>query len=93
MPVRRQIFSSLFASLLLCLAVLCLSNALPAWAQSTSTGTVAGSVTDPSGAVVPGATVTLTDTATNIARATTTNGAGRYIYVDVNPGTYNMAVS
>lgn len=71
----------------------CLAGALPAWAQSTSTGTVAGTVTDSSGAVVASATVTLTDTATNTPRTATTNDAGRYIFVDVNPGTYNVEVN
>jgi Carboxypeptidase regulatory-like domain len=73
--------------------VVCASSALSAWAQSTSTGTVAGSVNDPSGALVSGAAVTLIDTATNIARSTTTNATGRYIYVDVNPGIYAITVS
>jgi len=73
--------------------IACLAGALPAWAQSTSTGTVAGAVTDPSGAVVGDATVTLTDTATNTPRTTTTNSAGRYIFVDVNPGVYNLQVT
>ncbi|MGA7930645.1 MAG: carboxypeptidase-like regulatory domain-containing protein [Candidatus Sulfotelmatobacter sp.] len=70
-----------------------LASILPVWGQSTSTGTVAGTVTDSSGAVVASATVTLTDTSTNIARITTTNSAGRYIYVDVTPGIYSVAVS
>jgi hypothetical protein len=78
---------------LVLLLVVCASSALSAWAQSTSTGTVAGSVTDPSGAVVAGASVTLTDTTTNIARPTTTNATGRYIYVDVNPGVYTIAAT
>ena len=78
---------------LVLLLVVCVGSALPAWAQSTSTGTVAGSVTDQSGAVVASATVTLTDTSTNIARSTTTNKDGRYIFVDVNPGIYNISVS
>lgn len=73
--------------------IACLAGALPVWAQSTSTGTVAGTVTDASGAVVAGATVTLTDTATNTPRSTTTNDAGRYIFVDVNPGVYNLDVN
>src|ERR1700691_5202838 len=58
---------------LVLLLVVCVGSGLSAWAQSTSTGTVAGSVTDPSGALVSGAEVTLTDTATNVARSTTTN--------------------
>jgi hypothetical protein len=80
--------------LVLCfLLVVYVGSALPTWAQSTSTGTVSGSITDPSGAVVAGATVTLTDSSTNAARTATTNATGRYIYVDVNPGIYNIAVS
>jgi hypothetical protein len=75
------------------IVVLGLASVLPVWAQSTSTGTVAGSVTDPSGAVVAGATVTVTDTATNVSRTTTTNAAGRYIFVDVTPSIYNVAVN
>jgi hypothetical protein len=70
-----------------------LAGAVPSWAQSTSTGTVGGIVTDSSGAVVADATVTLTDTATNTPRTATTNTAGRYIFVDVNPGTYNLDVN
>jgi len=69
------------------------AGSLPAWAQSTSTGTVAGVVTDQSGAVVPDAAVRLTDTATNIARTTTTNKDGRYIFVDVSPSVYNIAIT
>lgn len=71
----------------------CLAGALPAWGQSTSTGTVAGIVTDASGAVVGGASVTLTDAATHTPRRTTSNDAGRYIFVDVNPGVYSLEVS
>jgi hypothetical protein len=77
---------------LVLLLVVCSGSALSAWAQSTSTGTVAGSVSDPTGALVSGAAVTLTDTATNVGRSTTTNESGRYIYVDVNPGIYNITV-
>jgi Carboxypeptidase regulatory-like domain len=78
---------------LVLLLVVCVGSSLPAWAQSTSTGSIAGAVTDPSGAVVAGAAVTLTDTSTNVARTATTNKDGRYIYVDVNPGIYSVAVS
>jgi carboxypeptidase family protein len=75
------------------LVVICVGSALPMWAQSASSGTVAGSVTDPTGAVVAGAKVTLTDTSTNTPRSTTTNASGRYIYVDVAPGIYNIEVT
>ncbi len=73
--------------------VICLGGSLPVWAQSTSTGTIAGSVTDPTGAVVAGAGVTLSDNVTKTSRSTTSNASGRYIFVDVPPGSYNLAVS
>jgi hypothetical protein len=93
MRVRRQLFSSLFACFLLCAFVLALGGTLPAWAQSTASGTIAGTVTDPSGAVVNGATVTLTDTSTKSSRNVTTNEAGRYIFVNVDPGAYDVSIS
>jgi Carboxypeptidase regulatory-like domain len=93
MPVRRRPVSRLFATLMLFACALVFSSALPMWGQSTSTGTIAGTVTDQSNAVVNGATVTLIDTATKSARAVTTNDAGRYIFVDVLPGTYDLSVS
>jgi hypothetical protein len=75
---------------LLLLVVVCIGSALPAWAQSTDTGTVVGTVTDPTGAVVAGVAVTLTDISTNISRSTVTNESGRYALVTVTPGTYNL---
>jgi len=77
---------------LVLLLVVCVGSALPVWGQSASSGTVAGSVTDQSNAVVAGATVTLTDTATNNSRPTTTNATGRYFFADVTPGIYNITV-
>jgi hypothetical protein len=79
--------------LVVMVALFGLLSLLPAWAQSTNTGTVTGTVTDASKAVVPGATVTLTDLSTNAARAETTNNAGQYVFVDVNPGNYELAVT
>src|SRR5271169_1543749 len=80
-------------SVLVLLLVVCLGGALPVWSQSTSSGTVAGSVADQSNAMVPSATVALTDSSTNVARTTTTNKDGRYIFVDVTPGVYNISVT
>src|ERR1700674_3414289 len=90
MRVRRQLFSSLFQSFLLCSLVLSLAGSLPMWAQLTDTGTIAGTVSDPSGAVVPGVNVTLTDTATNNSRTAKTNDSGRYVFASVTPGMYNL---
>ncbi|MGA8618449.1 MAG: carboxypeptidase-like regulatory domain-containing protein, partial [Candidatus Sulfotelmatobacter sp.] len=75
------------------LVVVCVGSALPAWAQSASSGTVFGVVTDPSGALVSGATVTLTDASTKVARTAPTNTTGRYFFADVNPGVYQISVA
>ncbi len=88
---RFHLLSSLFVVLALCSAVLWLSNPSRAFGQATSTGSVMGVVTDQSGAVVNGATVTLTDTSTKSARTTVTNEAGRYTFVNVDPGTYELS--
>ncbi len=80
-------------SVLFLLLVVSLMGITSAWAQSASSGTIGGAITDPSGAVVPGATVTLTDTATNTSRSATTNSSGRYFFADVAPGTYSLTVA
>jgi len=63
------------------------------FSQSASTGTVAGIVTDPSGAAIAAATVTLTDKSTNIPRTVSSNENGRYILVDIPAGNYDVSVS
>ncbi len=80
---------------LLLAALFCLFAISPVslFAQSASTGTVAGTVTDPSGGAIVGATVTLTDTSTNTPRSSTTNESGRFFFANVVPGSYNVAVS
>jgi hypothetical protein len=91
MRVRRSF--SHFATLICFVCLLALCSSLTVWAQSTNSGTLAGTVTDQSNAVVSGATVMLTDTATKNSRTAATNEAGRYIFVDVAPGTYDLTVS
>ncbi|MEK7408230.1 MAG: carboxypeptidase regulatory-like domain-containing protein [Acidobacteriota bacterium] len=59
----------------------------------TFTGSVTGVVTDPAGAVVPGARVTLTNTLTQAARTTATNETGRYTFSQLLPSTYSLKVS
>lgn len=61
--------------------------------QAASTGTISGQIMDSSNAAVVGATVGLTDTATNTERSTATNDSGRYLFVDVSPGSYILTVS
>ncbi|HKQ91603.1 MAG TPA: TonB-dependent receptor [Blastocatellia bacterium] len=56
----------------------------------TSRGTVSGTVTDPTGAVISGANVTLTNTATTVSRSTVTNNEGIYRFDAVDLGDYTI---
>src|SRR2546428_13573958 len=55
-----------------------------------TTGTIFGTVTDPTGAVVPGVEVTAVNTATNFARATLTNQEGQYTLRLLPVGEYRV---
>jgi len=80
---------------LLCLVVasfLVTIFAQPANAQGLY-GSVTGTVTDQTGAVVPGAQVTITNDATGLKRQTTTDGIGLYRALDLPQGTYTIEVS
>lgn len=58
----------------------------------TETGRVGGVVSDATGAVVPGATITLKSVGAGTARSTVSDGAGRYLFANVNPGAYELVV-
>jgi Carboxypeptidase regulatory-like domain len=70
-----------------------LGTALSLCAQSTNTGTVLGTITDPSGAVVPGASITLSQIGTSSVRTTVTNDAGKYFFANVDPGQYRITLT
>jgi hypothetical protein len=57
-----------------------------------ATATLNGRVVDPGGAVLPGVTVTVTNTAIGVARDTVTNAEGLYSVPALNPGTYSVKV-
>jgi hypothetical protein len=63
---------------------------LAALATAQSSSQLNGSVSDPSGASVAGAKITLTDATTGLHRNTTSNGAGLYQFLDVPPGNYQL---
>ncbi|HZU44972.1 MAG TPA: TonB-dependent receptor [Terriglobales bacterium] len=55
-------------------------------------GTITGTVTDPSGAVVSGATVTVKSVGTGATRTVTTNAAGAYTVAGLQPGQYDVTI-
>src|SRR3954469_23470939 len=73
------------------LLVVVLLLSVPAPAQ-TITGSIAGTVTDPNGSIIPGAMVTITSDKTNEVRNVTTNDEGRFSFTAVQPGVYTVKV-
>jgi hypothetical protein len=85
-PIKKALISGL-----LFLGLLTVS--LSTWAQSTTDGAIGGTVTDPSDKVVPGATVSAVNVATNRKASATADEGGRYVIVRLEPGTYTVEVS
>ncbi len=73
----------LVASILLCAVAVC---------AQTNRGEITGTVTDPSGSIIPGATVTITNLGTNEVRKTSTAGNGKFAVQDLEPVTYRVDV-
>jgi len=84
-------YASRFGWLLMAF-VLLLSSVVVLAQTTISTGSIQGTVTDPSGAVVSGAKVTITDKATGAAAGTTTNSSGSYASGALIPGNYVVRV-
>jgi Carboxypeptidase regulatory-like domain len=82
-----------YAKYFLVLTALCLALAVPSFSQTQSTGALTGTVTDPSGAVVVGATVTATNAGTGAERSTTTDSSGSYKLSLLSPGNYSVKFS
>ncbi|MGD0577325.1 MAG: TonB-dependent receptor [Bryobacteraceae bacterium] len=81
------------ATFLFAILALLVLPAGQAWGQVAGSGTITGSVKDPSGAVVPKATVILRNTDTGIERRTESSDAGIYVATFLQPGHYEVRVS
>src|SRR5580692_4024847 len=76
-----------FTFLVLAVACLLPANAL---AQGETTSAIVGQVRDTTGAVVPGATVTITNLETSLKRSARSDDAGRFNFPQLKPGTYSV---
>jgi outer membrane receptor protein involved in Fe transport len=66
---------------------------IAAHAQQSTTATLSGVVTDPNGAVIPGAQITVTQAGTGLQRQATTNDVGLYVLTNLSPGEYEVKVN
>jgi Carboxypeptidase regulatory-like domain len=80
----------LFVFMVLAISAVFVLSVSPVLAQTSSTGALTGTVTDPSGAVIAGAGVAAIDAGTGAERDTTTNSSGSYKIALLPPGTYNI---
>ena len=79
----RKILVSIFVCLLML-------SASYGWSQSVNAGDIRGTVTDPTGAVIPGTTVTVLNIDTGVSIDFTTNGSGVYDTNSIVPGHYTI---
>lgn len=84
--MSKHAFRRGFATVLLLVVTFALANA------QESRGSLTGTVTDPNGAALPGATVEIRNVETNVANSATTNGEGSYSFPLLNPGKYTLTV-
>jgi hypothetical protein len=86
-PSSKRLFALALAAALLMCPVMSLR------AQSSGTGSISGTVTDSTGAVVPNANILITDTDTGVSRTVTGTGSGTYDAAFLQPGHYEVVVS
>lgn len=91
--LRASYFPDLFHFATLLLILLVGFGGTARIQAQTSFGSLVGTVTDPAGADVPGATVTLKNSGTNITQTATTGDSGTYSFVNLVPGSYSVSVA
>lgn len=81
-----------FVTRLVCVISIWLAGAAPALGQLQG-ARIVGTIHDPQHAGIPGATVTVTNSATNLAKAVTTDAEGNYVVTPLDPGTYKVTAA
>ena len=61
--------------------------------QARTEGQLSGTVQDPSGALVPDATLTVDQESTGFTTTVTTNASGSYVFANLQPGTYKLTIN
>ena len=86
---RRRLGATLFVFVIVC-SLTCVASVSPVSAQTTGSATLRGTVKDPQGAVINGATVTLLNERTKDERRTRSSEDGTYTFTALTPGTYTL---
>src|SRR6266702_711699 len=73
--------------------ILLLIMALPLHAQLAGTGSIQGTIADPTGAVLPNASVALINSSTQVQRVTVSDSSGAYSFPNIDIGTYSVSVT
>jgi hypothetical protein len=93
MPYFQAATTTLRSTLRPLAAIACLLLACTLNAQVAGTGTIQGTISDPTGALVPNAIVTITETATQVKRTAKTDTAGAYNFPNIVIGSYTVSVA
>jgi hypothetical protein len=93
MSLKARVKSLILSATLFVVAGLLLVGTSPAAIGQSSTGTLTGTVADPQGAVIPGASVKVVDPTTNSVREASTNEVGRFTINSIPPGDYVITVT
>src|SRR5256885_14179623 len=88
--ILNRFHGNLLFCALLATAILAL---MPQASAQVLYGSLVGNVTDPNGAIVPNAAVTVTNQATGVVTKTTTDSTGVYQFIALQPGTYIVKIS
>ncbi len=89
----RFLWRGSLRSVLVALGAFCAFCVLPSTPVFAQNGAVLGVVSDTSGAVIPSASITITNTATGVKTTTQTNNEGLYVFPYVQPGVYDVSAS
>ena len=85
--MTKTLFGSTVVAILLCLFLTCTASA-----QTIVTGGFSGTITDPTGAIVPEATLTLTNSSTGESFVSTSTATGGYAFSLLKPGDYALVI-
>jgi hypothetical protein len=85
--MHPRLFQKAFSLLMLSAAF------VSAGAQVRTTGQISGTVTDPSGAVIPGAVITATMPSTGFTQSVMANSSGQYVFPELQPGVYRVTAT